>query len=54
MNQIFAGLFARSEMCVNLLSMLQGLNMKYLGVCGQDERSLTSLRVFVPGFDSDV
>lgn len=40
-NQLFAGLFSRSEECVNLLSMHEGLNLTYLGVCGQDERSLT-------------
>lgn len=40
-SQLFAGLFSRSEECVKLLSMHQGLNLTYLRVCGQDERSLT-------------
>lgn len=53
-NQLFAGVFSRSKECMNLLSMHQGLNLTYLGVCGQDERPVTSLRVFVPVFDSDV
>lgn len=48
-NQLFAGVFSRSKECMNLLSMHQGLNLTYLGVCGQvDERPVTSLRVFCP------